>query len=131
MRGTSQVWIGVFKKLRLKAKSSLRLNCPGYRLYIQVRTSMTNCLCSRLISRLVSPSVIKLVSVIESISTSVSLGKQGSVHQSTYVIAISHCTVSSHLTRAIESVHLTPHFTPSLKRSLSPTLSYTTATTGV
>ena len=78
MRGASQVWVGV-REAAIVAKSSLRLNYQEYELYIQVRTSMTNCLVNRLVSRFVSPSVIKLVLVIDSVSTSVSLGKQGSV----------------------------------------------------
>ena len=76
------------QKAAIRTKSSLGLNCQLLRLYIQFRTSTTNSPNNRLVRRLVSPSVSRLVSVSDQSWYSKAISQPTS-HQSLYGKAIS------------------------------------------
>ena len=103
-RGASQE-IGDWKAA-IRTKSSLRLNCQLFRLYIQVRTSMTNSPSNRLVRRLVSPSVSELVSVSDQSSYSKAISQPMS--------HLSHCMSNSTWVtwQSLESVQKTPRTSP-------------------
>ena len=126
-RGASQ-GIGD-QKAAIRTKSSLGLNCQLLGIYIQVRTSMTNSSSNRLVKRLVSPSVSKLVSVSDQSWYSKAISQPVS-HPSLYSKAVgqpmshlhhrmSNRTGSRDRVQSRSRKHLDPHLSPSQRWSLS------------
>jgi hypothetical protein len=126
-RGASQ-GIGD-QKAAIRTKSSLGLHCQLLGIYIQVRTSMTNSPSNRLVKRLVSLSVSKLVSVSDQSWYSKAISQPVS-HPSLYSKAVgqpmshlrhrmSNRTGSRDRVQSRSRKCLEPHLSPSQRWSLS------------